>query len=44
MLVYLVTGSKFTQRAALVFYGGGLVLLAGIVLLLAAAYQSLFNG
>jgi hypothetical protein len=28
MLVYLVTGSTFTRRAVLAFYGGGLVLLA----------------
>ena len=40
MLVYLVTGSKRTERTALAFYGGGLVLLAlaaaGIVILAAA--------
>ena len=32
MLVYLVTGSTFTRRAVLAFYGGGLVLLAFAVI------------
>jgi hypothetical protein len=48
MLVYLVTGSTFTRRAVLAFYGGGLVLLAiagaAVVIFLAAGYQRFFNG